>query len=241
MTGHDRWDELAAGYALHALSPEDAAAFDDHLPHCERCLASVNEHALTAAQLGSLAHSTDVAAPEWERIRDAVLGEPAAPRVLRRPVHQRRYELSRRTLAVAAGAAILAGGGVAAWRGTTGGSTPAPVSACRAASGCHVVALHESRGGKSAGSVLVSADGTMTVVPSGLTAAPAGRTYVVWQVPRDGRPQPVARFVRAGSGVRARGSLGIAYSDLMELAVSIEPDGQLPTKPSRIVAAGFTG
>ena len=31
MTGHEHWDEQAAGYALDALEPDELAEFDGHL------------------------------------------------------------------------------------------------------------------------------------------------------------------------------------------------------------------
>ena len=34
---HEVFDELAVGWALHALEPEDEAVFAQHLPGCERC------------------------------------------------------------------------------------------------------------------------------------------------------------------------------------------------------------
>jgi hypothetical protein len=34
---HQRYDELAVGWALHALEPEDEAAFARHLSGCARC------------------------------------------------------------------------------------------------------------------------------------------------------------------------------------------------------------
>lgn len=53
MTGHPRlpprhsdhqvFDELAVGWALHALEPEDEAAFAVHLPGCARCARTVTE------------------------------------------------------------------------------------------------------------------------------------------------------------------------------------------------------
>ena len=34
---HRSWDELAVGWALHALEPEDEALFAAHLASCARC------------------------------------------------------------------------------------------------------------------------------------------------------------------------------------------------------------
>ena len=42
-TEHAPFDELAVGWALHALEPEDEALFVAHLAGCERCAATVAE------------------------------------------------------------------------------------------------------------------------------------------------------------------------------------------------------
>jgi hypothetical protein len=47
---HEPFDELAVGWALHALEPEDEAAFGAHLVGCERCARTVAEtHDVMAA------------------------------------------------------------------------------------------------------------------------------------------------------------------------------------------------
>jgi anti-sigma-K factor RskA len=48
---HTRYEELAAGYALHALEPEDEQLFAEHLAACARCEHDVAEHQATLAQL----------------------------------------------------------------------------------------------------------------------------------------------------------------------------------------------
>ena len=40
---HEVFDELAVGWALHALEPEDEALFARHLPDCPRCARTVAE------------------------------------------------------------------------------------------------------------------------------------------------------------------------------------------------------
>ncbi|MGY2081993.1 anti-sigma factor domain-containing protein [Modestobacter sp. SYSU DS0657] len=49
---HRGWDELAVGWALHALEPEDENRFDAHLPGCGRCARTV---AGTGQVMGALA------------------------------------------------------------------------------------------------------------------------------------------------------------------------------------------
>lgn len=40
---HETFDELAVGWALHSLEPEDEALFARHLPDCARCTRTVAE------------------------------------------------------------------------------------------------------------------------------------------------------------------------------------------------------
>jgi hypothetical protein len=85
MTGdHAVFDELAVGWALHALEPEDEALFARHLPGCARCAETVAE---TTEVMGALAADLPQAAPSEAlraRLRAAVAGTeqvhaPAVP------------------------------------------------------------------------------------------------------------------------------------------------------------------
>ena len=69
---HDPFDELAVGWALHALEPEDESSFAAHLSGCARCAATVAE---TSEVMAAMA--TDLPQPEpseglRHRIRAAV-------------------------------------------------------------------------------------------------------------------------------------------------------------------------
>ncbi|SNS62509.1 Putative zinc-finger [Geodermatophilus saharensis] len=69
---HQTFDELAVGWALHALEPEDEAVFGAHLATCPRCARTVAE---TAEVMSALAGDLPAAEPSErlrERLRDAV-------------------------------------------------------------------------------------------------------------------------------------------------------------------------
>ena len=52
---HEAFDELAVGWALHALEPEDEDAFAGHLAGCARCTRTVAEtHEVMAAMATDL-------------------------------------------------------------------------------------------------------------------------------------------------------------------------------------------
>jgi hypothetical protein len=82
---HQPFDELAVGWALHALEPEDEAAFGAHLAGCQRCARTVAE---THDVMAALAADLPPAVPSdslRDRLRAAVeqteqLPPPQEPR-----------------------------------------------------------------------------------------------------------------------------------------------------------------
>ncbi len=69
---HETFDELAVGWALHALEPEDEAVFGPHLARCPRCARTVAE---TSEVMAALATDLPPAEPSdrlRDRLRDAV-------------------------------------------------------------------------------------------------------------------------------------------------------------------------
>jgi anti-sigma-K factor RskA len=69
---HEAFDQLAVGWALHALEPEDESAFARHLPDCPRCARTVAE---TEEVMAALATDLPAAEPSAElrsRLRAAV-------------------------------------------------------------------------------------------------------------------------------------------------------------------------
>ena len=82
---HEVFDELAVGWALHALEPEDEAVFVTHLPRCSRCAGTVAE---TAEVMGALGSDLPPAEPSdglRERLRAAVEETEQVPRSTARP------------------------------------------------------------------------------------------------------------------------------------------------------------
>jgi hypothetical protein len=80
---HRTWDELAVGWALHALEPEDETVFTDHLAGCERCAQTVAD---TAEVMGAMAGDLPHAEPSdglRERLRAAVDQTEQLPQVSR--------------------------------------------------------------------------------------------------------------------------------------------------------------
>jgi anti-sigma-K factor RskA len=244
MTDHQHWDELAAGYALHGLTPEEETEFVTHLETCQQCAASLADHELVAAQLGTISHFQDSeSAPSWESMRDAIIGEPAEPQedagdagdteVADLDAHRRRYAVSRRVLAAAAAVVVLVGGGIAIWRVSSGGST-----SCSASAGCHQIQL-DATSGQTLASAVVRND-SITVTPTNMPNAPSGKVYVLWQRQHSGLATPISEFT-AGTGITSTATLQAPYATTSAFAVSLEKaTGTPPTVPSDVLALGTT-
>jgi hypothetical protein len=232
---HDYWDELAAGYALHALEPDEALEFTAHLDTCQRCRSLLDEHELVAAQLGALADGDDTAPPSWQQIRTGVVAQPA-PVV---DLSSRRKLVANRVLAAAAGVVVLAGLSVAGWQLSDGGSARSPgvaaIDACAQASDCVTVRLQAD--GESPATLLVRGDAAR-MVPTGLAQPPADHAYALWQLARDGRPALITEMEQVPDGPSGAVALTLPYADTAAFAVSLEPVNVVPTKPTRVLAVG---
>jgi anti-sigma factor RsiW len=101
MDAHD----LTAAYALDALDPDEAEAYERHLSQCEECreqLAELNETAAALA-FGAVAPAPPV------RLRESILEAAAAERTNVVPLLRRRW-VSRGLAVAAAAAACIAVG-----------------------------------------------------------------------------------------------------------------------------------
>jgi len=97
--------DLTAAYALDALDPDEAEAYERHLSQCEECreqLADLNETA------GSLAFGTVAPAPP-AHLRVAILDAAAAERSNVVPLLRRRWVARGLAVAAAAAACVVVG------------------------------------------------------------------------------------------------------------------------------------
>jgi anti-sigma-K factor RskA len=260
MTGdHDRFDELAVGWALHALEPEDEAAFATHLRGCARCASTVEE---TTEVMASLAADLPAAEPSEElrnRLRAAVAeteqlpmppspdtvppAEPdPAPRQI--PAQPRWRRALPGALVAGALAAIVALG---LWtvvltsdrqdlRETV--AAQSAVVEALTSPGRATIARLDSDGDPVA--TVVARDGELQVVTSGLSVNDGEATsYVVWGL---GGDQPVALGTfdvdRSQVAVETVGSGQTGLDDYAEYGISLEPGQEPPAKPSDVVATG---
>jgi anti-sigma-K factor RskA len=97
--------DLTAAYALDALDPDEAEAYERHLSQCEDCrlqLAELNDTA------GALAFGTVAPAPP-PRLRALILEQAAAERSNVVPLLRRRWVARGLAVAAAAAACIVVG------------------------------------------------------------------------------------------------------------------------------------
>jgi len=174
MDAHD----LTAAYALDALAPDEAEAYERHLSQCEECREQLAELSETAT---ALAFATVALAPP-ARLRASILDAAAAERANVVPLLRRRW--------VARGLAVAAA-----------------VVACIAV-GLAVSLSQSSRTKPVTASVMLGPNRTATLHISGLSAAPRGKTYEAWVIPKGGAPRPAGLFPGGDSTtVRLRGTV----------------------------------
>jgi anti-sigma-K factor RskA len=260
VNGEHAYDELAVGWALHALEPEDDARFARHLPTCERCARTVAE---TSEVMAAMAHDLPAAEPSpqlRDRLRAAVEGTEqlpprtaaAAPAPAPRPERaqpsphraQTRRTLLPRALVAAAVAAVV---GLGVWvaaldrarddlRSTVAAQEQAVAELLRPGNATIAPLTADER----QVATVVVRDGAVQVVADGLPRNDtSSETYVLWGL---GAGDPVALGAfdveRTQIEVHTVGSGGTGPDGFPEYGISIEPGRQAPSAPTEVVATG---
>jgi hypothetical protein len=76
QSGHERYEELVVGHALHALEPEDEVTAGEHLRVCDSCRRLAADTEAVGSALAALAPPVQPPAELGERLRAAVAAEP---------------------------------------------------------------------------------------------------------------------------------------------------------------------
>lgn len=260
MTRHDahaRYEELAAGHALHALEPEDEQAFVAHLSGCARCERDLAEHQTTLAHL---AYAPDAAEPPpslLAGIRSGVLASdressfPEAPA----PAPVALDEVRRRRQARWAGGAVVWTGMAAAFalvvslavwntslrqdrdqQAEWGGRLASAVDQLRDEATDTVPLSGED--GEVVAVALVRGE-EMSLVINGLPVNDEGTTYVLWGESRFGDKRAVGAFDVSSAeldvleGMRVQASI----SDVTRFMVTHEQGDAAPPIPTLPVLA----
>jgi anti-sigma-K factor RskA len=154
------YHDLTAAYALDALAPDEAEAYERHLSQCEECreqLAELNETA------SALAFGT-VAPQPPPRLRAVILEQAAAERTNVVPFLQRRWVARGMAIAAAAAACIVVGLAVALSQSSHTRSMSVSVGPSRTAT-IHVSGLSTAPHGKTY---------EAWIIPNGRSPRPAG-------------------------------------------------------------------
>jgi anti-sigma-K factor RskA len=108
---HGEFEELAAGYVLGALEPDDEHVFRRHLDGCDACEATVRELEEVSGRLAYAAPQLEPPDTVWAGIRRQIRSDAAG----RGPVAGARGRGPRLLGALAAAAAILLVVALSAW------------------------------------------------------------------------------------------------------------------------------
>jgi len=258
--GHVVFDELAVGWALHALEPEDESIFAVHLGGCARCAQTVAE---TSEVMAAMAADLPVAEPsdalrtrlaaavaETEQVPAPSRAErPLASAPLRGSVPAPRSRRSTRRLVPAAlvAAAVAAIVGLAGWnvvlarsqdelRSTVSEQTQVMDSLLTPG---HQAIAALSDDGKQVATVVAS-DHRVDVVARALSVNDSDRsTYVLWGM-KGTTPVPLGTFdiVRNDLDVRHVAADSAGLDNYSVFGVSLEAGRQAPAAPTHMVATG---
>lgn len=260
-TDHAGYDELAVGWALHALEPEDEAMFAAHLPGCERCAATIAE---TQELMSAMAADLPQAEPSeglLQRIRASVeeadqLPEPpvsvpvqplravASPRDVTPPPSRWRRVVPMGLVAAALAAIV----GLGLWNVVLASdrdklqTTVAEQNAVMhglLSPGRATIAPLTSPDGKPVATVVARGD-QVDLIMQGLAANdPRANTYVLWSMD-GGNAESLATFDVTSSQIAMKtvgsGSTGFAQHDIY--GISLEPGRKAPSLPTEVVATG---
>lgn len=252
---HARFEELAAGFALHALEPEDEQVFRTHVTGCARCERDVAEHEATLAHL---AYAPEVAEPPASLLagiragvlasgRGASFPEPAVPVQLdevRRARTSRRWNRAATWTGMAAAFALVVSLGV--WNTSLlqdredqtelNARLAAVVEQLRDAN-TDTVPLAGQDGAVVA--VALVRGEQMSLVVDGLPVNEPGTTYVLWGESRYGDKRAVGAFdvTSAGLDVLERMQVQASVADVTRFMVTHEQGDAAPPIPTLPVLA----
>lgn len=241
LDDHTEFDELAVGWALYSLEPEDEAHFANHLPACRRCRASVARSTAVLVDLAGAIPDED-GPPSQLRDRIRIAARPALPEQAAPP---RRH---RRKLLAAIAATIAVGTGLGGWNISLQADRSQQAGlAQRYAHAVHDITDPGSRRADLttlAGTpvaTIVDRDNTITVVNLRMPQNDTRNTiYVLWGVHSgSGGPTPVGTFDITHRGINDS-PLHATTVDrhFPGYAVSREHGRLTPTHPSTLIARG---
>ena len=250
---HEPFETLAAIYAVGALDGDEVAQFEAHLPTCPACQAAVRDAEET------LVRAVLTAPPQ---VPPAAAREALVRRVgERRDVRSRAWlRWAAATLVAAGAAAVFAGTWVAVRYEARLGQMARETAAVKERVARNDAALRDElalyrgavellrdpttrvvdlrgRDGAAAarGRMIWNAAGGGHLLVTGLSPAPAGKTYALWAIAR-GTPRPVGLFAVDANGRGGhRVAVDTARDAVQGFVVTLEPEGGAPAPTGPIV------
>jgi hypothetical protein len=232
---HTKYEQLAAGYALSALEPEEELAFRGHLAECERCSAALLEHSTT---LGHLAFALSAEEPPASVLEGIRAGVRASRSEGLRPVQapsslaDARAKRSARTVRlssalVAAAASIVMVLGVI-FVGGVGSKDPKPANSAfqqlvvsLAKPGARVIDLDGTGQAKA-----ILNGGKISLVVQGLPVNDGKSIYVLWGKSRYGGVRAVGAFDVTTTKALVINDLGSVTPSTLELLMVTKEQGR---------------
>jgi anti-sigma-K factor RskA len=239
--GRDRFEDLAAAYALGALGDEERHEFEAYLGEHSQLQAEVEE-------LGEAARLLALAPPEYEpppdlrrNLLERVGGEAGTSFVDRRQRSRLGALLGPAGLGMAAAVlAVLVG--LVVWNLSLQDSNEELRADVRELQGeamradAEGIRTYELQGSGAAseahGQVMTTAEGPAVLVAQNLPPAPDGQVYEAWVI-QDGAPQPAGLFEPTGESAAATIEAPLEGADAV--AVTLEPDEGSPMPTSDVL------
>jgi Anti-sigma-K factor rskA/Putative zinc-finger len=263
---HSEYEELAAGYVMGALEPDDEHVFQRHLDGCPVCEANVRE---LEAVVGELAYAVPPADPPdtvWAGIRREIRSEAVRPEAVPQapapgparapaPARARRGGRVQRLLPrLAAAAAILLLVGLSVWNAslrdqnaTYRDRVAALEEATRLANDptASLVALDDAEGttGAQAAVIVSSREDRGVLLIENLPPLQRNRVYELWGIPAGADPATAAEKALVFVPLRRQGTQTLEFEVPIQpgtvFAITEEPGPDGSDKPtSRPLLAG---
>ncbi|MDT0275381.1 anti-sigma factor [Blastococcus goldschmidtiae] len=260
--GHDEaFEELAVGWALHALEPEDAEVFLIHLDRCPYCRQIADETTEVMAAMAGAAPAAEPPPSLGERLRAEVArtpqetpfdgagapagvparpAEPAPAAPVAVPAQRRRWT------AVLVAAALAAVVGLGGWTVAllddrndaqrTADAQTALVEQLLQPGPATVVPV-EDREDRTVATLLARDDGVQLISHGLQTNDRDAEIYVLWGLDQ-GTPKPLGEFDVTEDGLQLETLEVEGADDFPRYGISIERGRTAPEAPTDVVAEG---